>query len=192
MDVLLWHNTSGYSITVSDSLFRNNTAYVGAGIAIQLNDNSNHNQVTIERCIFEQNGCIEGLETGIGGGVIFGYGFQKSVFQPFENNVLFKATVFKENCAEVGGGMVFFTSRTNSLQVSISNTFVMDNCTWLENEAHIGAAVDILPNVFNRVEEGFLPTLVFKDCNFINNRLAFQQLELYQSLILVQGSCFLV
>ena len=181
LDVILWHNTSGYSITVSDSLFRNNTAYVGAGTAIQLNDNSNHNQVTIERCIFEKNGCIEGLETGAGGGVIFGYGFQKSVFQPFENNVLFKDTVFKENCAEVGGGLIFFTSRTNSLQVSISNTFVMDNCTWLENEAHIGAAVDILPNVFNRVEEGFLPTLVFKDCNFINNRLAFQQLELYQS-----------
>ena len=179
MDVIMWHNASWNSVELFDCHFHNNTAYLGGGLAIQLYDGSKHNNITIELCTFEYNGCTEGIGSGSGGGAHFGYSFY--TVKSHNNNFLLREVIFRSNCAELGGGMTFFTSRGNVLEASASNTFLMDNCSWIGNMAHIGAAVDISPHTRGRTQEGFLPTLVFKDCCFFNNHVAFRQLDLYQS-----------
>ena len=180
LDVILWYNASWNDVTVSDCRFYNNTAYLGGGLAIQLYDDIHHNNFTIVRCTFERNGCVEEAHTGSGGGAHFGYSFLKS-FEPLNNNFVVKDSLFRENCAELGGGMTFFASRSNDMETALSNVFLLDNCTWVGNTAHVGAAVDMSPHVYDRVKEGFLPTLVFKDSVFIGNKVAFHQLEFYQS-----------
>ena len=179
MDVILWHNTSWNTVDVFDCYFHNNTAYLGGGLAIQFYDGSKHNNVTIELCTFEYNGCSEGARSGSGGGAHFGYSFYTIKSQ--NNQFLLRDVIFTSNCAELGGGMSFFTSRSDVAEASVSNTFLMDNCSWIGNVAHIGAAVDISPHTRGRTQEGFLPTLVFKDCRFVNNSVAFRQLDFYQS-----------
>ena len=181
LDVILWYNASWNCVNISDCLFYNNTAYLGGGLAIQLYDDSNNNKVSIERCRFERNGCVEGMNTGSGGGAHFGYSFGYDGFEPLHNNITVKDSQFQENCAELGGGMTFFTSRSNHMETALSNRFLSDNCTWIRNTAQVGAAVDISPHVFDRVQEGFLPTIVFKDSVFVSNKVAFHQLDFYQS-----------
>ena len=182
LDAIFWYNTSWNTITVTDCFFRNNTAYLGGGLAIQIQYESHHNHIHVERCVFEHNGCMEGLRTGSGGGAHFGYSFYGSnETQPRNNHYLIRDCIFRDNCAELGGGMTFFSSRSSFEEATRSNTFMLDNCSWVGNSAHIGAAVDISPHVLGRTQEGFLPTLVFKNCYFLNNRVAFRNLELYQS-----------
>ena len=145
-------------------------------------NNSHHNKLSVVRCVFERNECDEKAPTGSGGGAHFGYSYlERDGLEPHRNSFLVKDSLFQENCAELGGGMTFFTSRSNRIETAISNIFLLDNCTWVRNTAHIGAAVDMSPHVFDRAKEGFLPTLVFKDPVFIGNKVAFHQLEFYQT-----------
>lgn len=181
LDVILWYNASWNSVDVSDCTFRNNSAYLGGGLAIQLY-NASYNRINIELCVLEHNGCVEEMRSGSGGGAHFGYSFfGNEKFQPHNNHFLIRDSIFRGNCAELGGGMTFFTSRSSIIEATLSNTFELDNCSWIENTAHVGAAVDISPHVLGRTQEGFLPTLLFKDCHFSNNHVAFRQLDLYQS-----------
>ena len=181
IDVILWSNTSWSSIHISDCLFHNNTAYFGGAVAIQMYDDSHHNQISIERCTFEQNGCTGDAWAGSGGGLHFGYSFISNSVEPFGNTFRIKDSIFTKNCADLGGGMDFFSSRGSDIYSAQSNTFLTENCSFTENKAYVGAAIDISPHAYHRKNEGFLPTLVFKDCTFIKNSVAFHKLQLYQS-----------
>ena len=182
LDAIFWFNASRNTIRVVDCAFRNNTAYLGGGLAIQIQYVAYDNNVVIERCIFEENGCKEGTRSGSGGGAHFGASFYgDSPLQPHDNHYLIKDTIFERNCAELGGGMTFFSSRSSFEEATASNTYMLDNCSWIENSAHIGAAVDISPHVLGRVQEGFLPTLHFKNSKLFNNRVAFRNIDFHQS-----------
>ena len=177
------HLVLGYAswntVEITDCSFYNNTAYMGGGLTVLLYDESSHNHVSIERCVFERNSCMEGVEVGSGGGAHVGFGFKD--FEPHNNIILINNSTFRENCAQVGGGMTFFTSRSRQTNTSLFNTLIIDNCLWIGNEAFVGAAVDILPHMLSRAQEGLLPVVVFKDCSFINNHISVCKRDLCQS-----------
>ena len=182
VDVILWYSASWNIVEIIDCYFFNNTAYLGGGLAIELFDDSSHNSMTIERCGFEQNGCVDGLVTASGGGGHFGYSFNSNrESEPLNNSFVIRDSIYEKNCAELGGGMTFFTSRSQRIESSLSNTFLLDGCSWISNTAHVGAAVDISPHVVDRAREGFLPTLVYKNCEFVANHIPFKQQYLSQS-----------
>ena len=181
MDILLLH-ASGNSITLSHCTFHNNTAYLGGGLAIQIDEDSHHNRVYIEHCMFEGNGCVEDNKSGSGGGVHLGYGVEERTgLESVNNSFHVEYGMFRENCADLGGGMTFFTPRSNEMEPALSNEILLDHCQWIGNMAHIGAAVDISPHSESRTREGFLPTLVFKRCKFFKNHIIFRDLDLLQS-----------
>ena len=180
LSVMMWYNSSGNSIEISDCVFRNNTAYYGGGLFVLISDNSINNQVNITNCLFEQNGCMKkSKKTPCGGGAVISYQSSRyEIFKPRNNDIIIKNSIFRKNCAHIGGGLIFVASRALQFETAMSNTFLLDNCSWIENQANIGAAVDISPSVFTRAKEGFLPKVGFKDCHFENN---FVKVELYQS-----------
>ena len=169
------------SINLSYCTFHNNTAYLGGGLGIQINEDSHHNRVLVKNCTFEDNGCVEGNRAGSGGGANFGYHFIEQPLESVNNSFHIEHSRFRENCADIGGGMTLFTTRSNERESALSNEFLLDCCEWIENVAHIGAAVDIAPDSKSRTREGFLPTVVFKECKFFRNYNIFDHLHLQQN-----------
>ena len=180
VDILLWRANLN-SIAISHCSFRNNTAYLGGGLAVQINEDSHHNRVVIEHCTFERNGCVKDNRAGSGGGAHLGYGFEEKELESANNSFHVERSMFRENCADLGGGMTFFMLRTNDMESALSNEIHLDFCEWIGNMAHIGAAVDISPHSESRTREGFLPTVVFKGCQFFTNHIIFHHLGLLQA-----------
>ena len=169
------------SINISSCSFHNNTAYLGGGLAIQINENSHHNRVLVKNCTFEENGCVEGNRAGSGGGAHFGFGYTEQPLESVNNSFSIEHSRFRVNCADLGGGMTFFTPRSNERESALSNEFLLDCCEWTGNVAHIGAAVDISPHSESRTREGFLPIVVFKECKFFRNHNIFHHSYLHHT-----------
>ena len=179
VDILL-RQASWNSINISNCTFHNNTAYLGGGLAIQIDEDSHRNRVLVKNCTFEQNGCVEGNRAGSGGGAHFGFGFTQAL-ESVNNSFHIEYSKFRANCADLGGGMTFFTTRSNERESALSNEFLLDCCEWTGNIAHIGAAVDISPHSESRTREGFLPIVVFKECKFFRNHNIFPHLYLHRT-----------
>ena len=170
LQVLLANAASSNDVYVTGCNFTRNTAFVGGGLGVNLRDNSQNNSFLIQNSMFEENGCQEEVQSGSGGGAIFGFNFHNtsiSLFVKGYNHISIVSTIFKGNCAEVGGGTTFFSSRSE--YSNLNNSITFSGCTWIANTARLGAAVDINPHVRDRLTRGFFPTPVFTNCEFINN-----------------------
>ena len=183
LDIVLRGSTAFNRIRISRCNFTGNTAFLGGGLAIQMEGRVFNNSAIVEDSVFERNGCPHSMghsRAGSGGGAHFGYNFySKDVQQTTDNNFSVTNVTFKENCAELGGGATFFSSRSDYADFNNSVSFA--NSTWFNNSARIGAAVDISPHLFERLSGGFLPTPVFMNCSFIANTVVYRTQDFHQA-----------
>ena len=166
-------------VSVSGCNFTRNVAVLGGGLGVIMRSNSRNNSLLVQNSIFEQNNCQEEVQSGSGGGAIFGFNFPRPNVSPFNisyNQIFIVNTTFKGNCAEVGGGTTFFSSRSE--YSDLNNSIIFSGCKWIANTARLGAAVDINPHVLDRLTRGFFPTPVFTDCEFINNSVTVRARDL--------------
>lgn len=183
LDILLRGSSAFNKINISGCNFTENAAFLGGGLAIQIEDQAHNNSAFVEYSIFERNGChyTTGYsQSGSGGGAHLGYSLYSKVTQQANDNHFSVMNVtFRENCAELGGGATFFSSR--SAYADFNNSISFTNSTWLNNSARVGAAVDISPHVFERLSGGFLPTPLVTNCSFINNTVVFTTQDLHKA-----------
>ena len=183
LDILLRGSSASNRIKISGCNFTENAAFLGGGLAIQIEDRAHNNSAFVEDSRFERNGChyTTGYsQAGSGGGAHLGYSlYSKATEQANDNHFSVMNVTFRENCAELGGGATFFSSRSS--YADFNNSISFSNSTWLNNSARVGAAVDISPHVFERLSGGFLPTPLFTSCSFIDNTVIFTTQDMHQA-----------
>ena len=147
-------------IRIENCVFSGNTALVGGGVAIEIEDGANNN-ITITGGKFEMNFAKKG-----GGGIEFGF-FNVDLVN---NSVKFTNISFLSNEAlEYGGGTSMYSART-PYGTSSSNTVTFTSCYWAKNTANIGAAVILFPEDWSLLS-GYLPIPLFENCTFIGNEV---------------------
>ena len=183
LDILLRGSTAFNRIRVTGCNFVENAAFLGGGLAIQMEGQAHNNSALVKDSVFERNGCphtVGQSRAGSGGGAHLGYNFySKDVQQTTDNHLSVTNVTFRENCAELGGGATFFSSRSE--YADFNNGVSFTNSTWFNNSARVGAAVDISPHVYERLSGGFLPTPVFTNCCFIANTVVYRTHDFHQA-----------
>ena len=162
--------SSKFNIFFTYCMFKNNQAFFGGGLSIQIGTKKSQNlnstiKVKVKNSIFESNGCEN---TKIGGGAHITYN-SLNRFNKTRNKYTFQNVLFSENCAELGGGVIF---QSHIWKYSSKNSLLFDNCTFEKNRAHIGSAIDMTPNFNARLTTGYtaiVPT--FRNCTFIHNNV---------------------
>jgi len=136
---------------------------------IELQDSSNHNNITIKDSYFGLNKVfpeILGLMGTSGGGAMLDYNIFNNDNQILYNSVAFINTVFESNFAFNGGGFSFHSSEENGV-IQPTNHLRFTKCYWHKNEARLGAAVDL--SIWHSAENGQLVKPLFGSCRFESN-----------------------
>ena len=165
----------------------------GGGLCMVFKGSASHNNITINKCKFSQNGAVWGAGLWVafqdspqnntlsvyntsfyknncylngGGGVDIGLLFYNEPL-PTGNAMIFKNCTFKENMANYGGGIKIYSSQSQLR--NLVNNINFTDCIWEKNMAHYGSAVDISPHVYDTLAGGYLPEPTFTNCNFTMN-----------------------
>jgi len=169
LSIYLKGNASYNMFTILHCTFIENTALYGAGMFIELQDSSNHNNFAIKDSCFKLNKVfskILGFTGTSGGGVMLDYNIFNNNNQILYNSVAFINTVFESNFAFTGGGFSFHSSKENGV-IQPTNHLHFIKCHWSKNEARLGAAVDL--SIWHSAENGQLVKPLFGNCSFKSN-----------------------
>lgn len=158
----------GQRISIINSEFEENNAFLGAGLSAEIEGRGRDNMLNLTGTKFTRNGCRGSI--GIGGGVYLSYEHLSNDSSYLNYSMYLERVQFRSNCAHLGGGAYFFSDRTDKSS-STSNTLRFVECTWENNGANTGSAVDLGPNFFVRSAMGYLPTPEFRDCTFADNAI---------------------
>jgi len=150
------------SIVIRDSNIVDNGGLWGAGLLVDVLDDSVNNSVIVERVNFIGNSIP--LNAGTGGGAIRIHFFPQTLSP---RNVLnITDTLFDSNCAYYGGGISLSTNRERGVFFA-TNGITLERCLWQNNVARAGSAIDL--SSYHDVPEGQLVTPIFKNCTFYRN-----------------------
>ena len=151
----------------------NNTAVLGGGLYVGMQDNAYNNSVSLSGFnVFTGNSAVKS-----GGGALFAYLFSPitSGLVPSNNKFIINQTNFTENAADArGGGMFYLTPRQlPNGTVNDLNQLIISDCIWERNKGKIGSAVDL--SIFHTDSEGTIHDVVFRNCSFISNIIFISQ-----------------
>ena len=187
--VYLNGSTEWCLLTVTKCCFQNNVAFLGGGMFVMFQDNTSHNNITIEDSDFIMNHAIafrphSDKEKGThfhkrgGGGGGAGGGFLLSHQNPVMNSYVFVNCRFAGNRADGnGGGLSIFSTRMISSAIARENTITLINCNMSGNSAYVASALDIAPEVYDRLGSGALSIPVIINCTFISNHIINRELQ---------------
>lgn len=163
LGIFLADKATGYSITVYNCTFFNNSALRGGGMHVLFLNSAQNNELNVLHSCFEENR----TPTRSGGGVDLGYIFHNNEL-PEGNHMIFKDTIFFNNSASFGGGVAIQSSPNIGSRV-VENNFIFIECFWERNRAFFSAAIDISMHTHHTFPHGFLSNALFIDCNFKEN-----------------------
>jgi len=149
--------------------FIGNSAMYGAGMFVELQDTSNHNNLIIKDCYFGLNAIISerlGYTGTSGGGAMLSFIIFNSNTTVLYNSAAFIDTVFESNFAFTGGGFSFHSGRETGVLYP-TNHLSFYGCHWYDNQARLGAAIDL--STLHSIESGQLVKPMFSDCTFEGN-----------------------
>ncbi|XP_065897607.1 uncharacterized protein [Dysidea avara] len=172
LSVYLKGNASYHTFTILNCTFTENSALYGAGMFIELQDSSNHNNFSIKNSHFELNKIFSkrlGFTGTSGGGAMLDYNIFNNNNEILYNSVAFINTVFESNFAFTGGGFSFHSSKETGV-LQPTNHLRFTNCLWHKNEARLGAAVDL--SIWHSAENGQLVKPLFGNCRFESNMVS--------------------
>ena len=185
-------NMKHCNVTIIQSIFRSNSAYLGGGLFVMFRGDSSYNSVTIEGSKFITNHAIaftplsadnDDIERseiqellqkkgGGGGGAGGGFLLNKKNHNLVGNSLIFKTCQFESNHADGnGGGVSIFSTRVISSDKAKKNKIALIDCRIQNNSAYVASAVDLSPEVYDRLGYGTLPAPMIENCHFVNNAI---------------------
>ena len=176
--------SSGNNITVSNCVFRNNSARYGGAVNVNFQDNATKNQLLFQNCTFVDNHAKDG-----GGGMFVGIFFYEADTVT-RNHIHLKNITFINNTGTYGGGAHFAISQMRNSNL-VQNLISFTNCEWKKNSAKLGGALLLVPEAWNTFTDGSLPIPVFKNCSFIGNSIRTSGVDdLSNSTLFTEGVVF--
>ena len=173
--------TNNINLTITNCLFKNNTALHGGALYVSFQHSAHNVTVLVDQTDFDGN-----TAACNGGAVAAGYIHETEKMAL--NKVNFILCKFLTNSARNGGGVYIYAAPKN--ETENSDTFEFHNCTWKLNNGMYGAALLIAPftekQFFNK---GFLPIPLIKDCRFISNNHTVNS-ELYPKVQYGRGTVY--
>ena len=164
MALVVGGHSKGNKFHIQGCTFTNNTASLGGGLYIAVQDKSTCNEVVIHASDFQINNCTS--SAGLGGGVNAGFLLLNSLEEP-NNSIKFSICTFLKNQAKYGGGGSFYSSNSN-------NSIELHNCNWTNNSARFGAALEISPIIWGA--DSYAAMIVkIKDNRLISNYVSIQK-----------------
>ena len=164
---IFFSHANSSTVTVTNSLFKNNSAEWGGGLFVEYQEMSWNNSFVMNHCVFKENTAIRNLnvsKTMGGGGMKLGYIFYNhSVVS--HNSMQFFDCTFQNNTAFWGGGALFNAAREK--RVKSTNTLEFHNCSWIDNRGRVGSALDT--SVWAPLSSGSSVKPKFTNCRFIGN-----------------------
>ena len=163
--------STNVSAKITDSMFIENTAFIGSGLSIKIRVGYQQVvEVIIRNTSFESNGYKrkEKLYAGLGGGIQLDFNsYNESIIS---NNIVTMQNVnFTKNYAQHGGGVFIYSHK--QVSTTTSKSLLFSKCVFKENRAVTGSAVDISPNVYKRLFPGYTIVPTFINCKFLENRV---------------------
>ncbi|XP_065913058.1 uncharacterized protein [Dysidea avara] len=162
-------NASYNSIIIDNCSITNNNASWGAGLFIEFQDYSNHNNVSVRGTKINNNLCelnfVDNYGTGGGGARIGFIPFSSHSVQ--HNKIEFNGCTFDGNIAYWGGGLSYYASPETGGIGNATNELKFTDCKWNNNRGVLGSAVDL--SVWHSVKYGVLSTVLFKSCEFFGH-----------------------
>ena len=152
------------SLTISNSIFHNNSAHNGGGIYFYFQQNSTQIKLSLMDVLFKGNIAYKN-----GGAMSI-----ESMFSRPNMPRLISITAihcaFEENKAySAGGGVSVASSLTPNLNPN--NTVVFTDCQWTGNQAIYGVALNLLSLNNGQIANHFALHFLLSDCNFTSNKL---------------------
>ena len=167
------------SVNINDCNFTSNRAVWGAGLLIEMDDNTISNKVQISSCTFMKNHAFFREDYGTGGGglrIAITLYFWNSTYQTnnyTRNKILVEHSTFTENKAIQGGAISFSVARQRLSYVSQVTHLLVSDCTFDTNIAQLGSAVS--GTLYPIFSEGFAAPLTFQSCLFMSNRIRYER-----------------
>ena len=164
---IFFSHANSSTVTVTNSLFKNNTAEWGGGLFVEFQEMSSYNSFVMNHCVVEENTAIRNLnvsKTMGGGGMKLGYIFYNHSVVSHNSMQFFNCT-FQNNTAFWGGGVLFNAAREK--RVESTNTLEFHNCSWIHNRGRVGSALDT--SVWAPFSSGSSVAPKFTNCRFIGN-----------------------
>ncbi|KAJ7363229.1 hypothetical protein OS493_011511 [Desmophyllum pertusum] len=151
-------NASGCTVEIQACVFKDNLASWGGGLQVEMKDNTEDNNFTMEGTMFWRNKAVLA-----GGGARMGNVPFKGV-QLTLNRFNISNCSFAENKAEWGGGTSLIGTTIPRKCAKHTDPFVTQfyfyRCRWLKNVGNVGAAMGLY--IYNKNEDQIGPEIPFR------------------------------
>ena len=156
---------------ITKCLVSNNYAYWGAGIFVEFQDFTSHNQLSVDSTIIKSNNNPQlSKDSGTGGGGVRASFLYYAPNTVHHNTLLFINCTVSYNRAYWGGGVAFNTCPEQQVATA-SNMILFYGCVLNHNQARLGSAVDL--TIRHGLPAGVLSQVVFETCTFQNNNISY-------------------
>ena len=163
-------NVRNVGVLFSGCTFTNNQAFLGSGLAVQIqggiSEITEGIQVTIADTVFKRNGCDESTKQGFGGGAHLTFDSYWTTSHNIKNcSYSLENVSFLENCAKLGGGVHHISGKRRNDHSSVT----FHSCSFEDNKAYMGSAIFLAPSIDRRISTGFSTLIKFSNCSFARN-----------------------